>query len=620
MKCIYCGAGSQEEEYCRICGADLTLPRRIIRISNLLYNQGLEKAQVRDLSGAISCLKRSLKFNKENTDARNLLGLCYFETGEVVNALVEWVISNNLNGRDNLAASYIKTLRSSKMRLDQYNTVIRKYNQSLVYLKQGNEDMALLQLRKVVSQNSKFVRAYQLLALEYIHTEQWEKARSLLKKAARIDNTNTTTLRYLTHVEEATGRTSLFGRRTRPRVERTAPPREDGQEEKPREISLRYVSGNDVIIAPTTFRDSSTVATFINIMLGILLGAAIVWFLTVPAIRQGANDKANKQVSDANTSLATITATVQDLQDAVDTANADTDTARKEAQSANDRVDSYTELLKVADLYVKGDQIKTVEALGKLNAKDLDSEGKQLYDDLSAMVGDALFNQYYTEGTTAYVAGDYKEAAKQLQMAIDSDEKGTSDRYYDALYYLGFAYLNAGMQDKANEIFQKFTDKYPDSASMVKPYMTGSAGKTVDTSGSQGAASMDGSAAGTAGTDTAGSSNVSTQNNIETYTGSSQNSNAIAWTDPATGQGYDMYGNPVYSSGGQSSGSSQSGSSSSAQVAWTDPATGQGYDMYGNPVGSAGGSQSGSSSSAQVAWTDPATGQGYDMYGNPVYQ
>ena len=88
MKCIYCGASAQSEEYCRICGADLTLPRRIIRISNLLYNQGLEKAQVRDLSGAISCLKRSLKFNKENTDARNLLGLCYFETGEVVNALV----------------------------------------------------------------------------------------------------------------------------------------------------------------------------------------------------------------------------------------------------------------------------------------------------------------------------------------------------------------------------------------------------------------------------------------------------------------------------------------------------------------------------------------------------
>ena len=554
MKCIYCGAGSQTEEYCRICGADLTIVRRIIRISNLLYNQGLEKAQVRDLSGAISCLKRSLKFNKENTDARNLLGLCYFETGEVVNALVEWVISNNMNSRDNLASSYIKTLQSSKMRLDQYNTAIRKYNQSLTYLKQGNEDMALMQLRKVISQNPKFVRAYQLLALEYMHTEQWERARSLLKKAARIDNTNTTTLRYLTHVEETTGKTSLFGRRSRPKVERSAPSKEDEQQESPREIALRYVSGNDVIIAPTTFRDSSTVATFINIMLGILLGAAIVWFLTVPAIRQGANDKANKQVSDANTSLATVTATVQDLQDEVDSANANTDTAKKEAQSANERVASYTELLKVADLYVKGDQTKTVAALGELNGDDFDSEGKQLYDDLTAMVGDALFNQYYTEGTSAYVAGNYQEAAKQLQMAIDSDAEGKSERYYDALYYLGFAYMNAGDSARADEVFKKFQDKYPDSAAMVAPYLSGGQTAVTDTSGSQGAASMD-----NGGADTAGSSSTSSQNDIEIYSGNSQNSNSIAWTDPTTGQGYDMYGNPVYSSGG--------GSSSSAQIA-----------------------------------------------------
>ncbi len=564
MKCIYCGASVGKEEFCPSCGADLTLPRRIVRISNLLYNRGLEKAQVRDLSGAISCLKRSLKFNKENTDARNLLGLCYFETGQVVNALVEWVISNNLKGKDNLAAYYIRTLQSSKNRLDQYNTAIRKYNQCLTYCRQGNEDMALMQLRKVISQNPKFVRAYQLLALLYMHSEQWERARSVLKKAARIDNTNTTTLRFLTEVEEATGKTRLFGRRTRPKVEREGPSPDQEQPQSPKEIALRYVSGNDVIIAPTTFRDSSTVATFINIMLGILLGAAVVWFLTVPAIRQGANDRANKQVTDANSSLATITATVQDLEDEVDVANANTDTAIQEAKSANSRVDSYTELLKVADLYVKGDQTKTVDALGKLNADDYDGEGRQLFDDLTSMVGDALFNQYYTEGTTAYVAGNYSEAATQLQMAIDSDENGESDRYYDALYYLGFAYLNAQDPDKANEIFKKFSEKYPDSASMVTPYMSTGGGTGTDTSGSQGAASMD-SVESTGGTDT------SSQSDIEIYSDTTQSSGQIAWTDPTTGQGYDMYGNPVYTT-------------ATAQIAWTDPATGQGYDMYGNPV------------------------------------
>ena len=97
-------------DYCTGCGADVTLQKRIIRISNLLYNEGLEKATVRDLSGAIVCLKRSLKFNKENIAARNLLGLVYFETGEVVAALSEWVISKNMNVPDNAADLYIAGL------------------------------------------------------------------------------------------------------------------------------------------------------------------------------------------------------------------------------------------------------------------------------------------------------------------------------------------------------------------------------------------------------------------------------------------------------------------------------------------------------------------------------
>ena len=56
--------------------------------SNYWYNDGLKKAQIRDLSGAIVSLKRSLQFNRENITARNLLGLVYYGRGEVAEALV----------------------------------------------------------------------------------------------------------------------------------------------------------------------------------------------------------------------------------------------------------------------------------------------------------------------------------------------------------------------------------------------------------------------------------------------------------------------------------------------------------------------------------------------------
>ena len=85
--------------------------RKNQQIANSFYNLGLEKARIRDLSGAAQCLKKSLHFNKYQTDARNLLGLIYYENGEVADALVQWVISLNLQPEDNLADHYLDEIQ-----------------------------------------------------------------------------------------------------------------------------------------------------------------------------------------------------------------------------------------------------------------------------------------------------------------------------------------------------------------------------------------------------------------------------------------------------------------------------------------------------------------------------
>ena len=98
MNCMNCGAFlvDKDLDYCPKCGCNVLIQKKVDYLSRKCYNEGLEKASVRDLSGAISCLKQSLMYNKHNIQARNLLGLVYFETGEVVAALSEWVISKNL--------------------------------------------------------------------------------------------------------------------------------------------------------------------------------------------------------------------------------------------------------------------------------------------------------------------------------------------------------------------------------------------------------------------------------------------------------------------------------------------------------------------------------------------
>ena len=81
--------------------------KKILYQSNYWYNDGLRKAQIRDMSGAVTSLRRSLQYNRENIAARNLLGLVYYGRGEVAEGLVEWIISKNLKPRDNVADYFI---------------------------------------------------------------------------------------------------------------------------------------------------------------------------------------------------------------------------------------------------------------------------------------------------------------------------------------------------------------------------------------------------------------------------------------------------------------------------------------------------------------------------------
>ena len=115
MNCMNCGAflTDRDLDYCPNCGYNVLIQKKVDYLSKVFYNQGLEKASIRDLSGAIACLKQSLMYDKRNIQARNLLGLVYFETGEVVSALSEWVISKNLQPTRNQASEYINKLQAN---------------------------------------------------------------------------------------------------------------------------------------------------------------------------------------------------------------------------------------------------------------------------------------------------------------------------------------------------------------------------------------------------------------------------------------------------------------------------------------------------------------------------
>ena len=93
MKCPNCGFNFSEGCRCPDCGVDVYVFRKARNASIRLYNEALTLAGETDLSGAAANLEQSLLFDKNNIQARNLLGLIYCETGRIGDALRHWIIS-----------------------------------------------------------------------------------------------------------------------------------------------------------------------------------------------------------------------------------------------------------------------------------------------------------------------------------------------------------------------------------------------------------------------------------------------------------------------------------------------------------------------------------------------
>ncbi len=451
MKCYNCGCTLSEDDFCTACGADTKTYKRIVRLSNYYYNEGLSKARVRDLTGAAASLKMSLKCNKNNIQARNLLGLVYFETGEIVYALSEWIISKNIRAKKNIADDFINDIQNNQAKLSSFDTLIRKYNQALSYAQHDDLDLAVIQLKAVVAKNPNFMRAMELLALIYVNNEEWNKAKKVAERGLKIDAGNTTLQTY--HKEAATRifeRENASGRKSR----------------KQKEEAISYTSGNETIIQPLNDSERAGGQTIINILIGLIIGAALMWFLVLPARIQMARNDINNELREVSEQLTAKTADMDDL-------NKRIEALQEENKGFEDRIAEYTgddgvmedynNLLAAAESYSKDpeDALSASSYLEKIqNAEgsDVSSEFKSLYDYLNSNVSAKAAEQYLSNGVDKYNDGDYDGAIDDLKEAFTLNPQ--SD---ESLYYLAQSYLKSDDQDKAIELFNQLITSFPDS-------------------------------------------------------------------------------------------------------------------------------------------------------------
>lgn len=452
IKCPNCGEILDNGKICGKCGADAILLEKAVKLSNKLYNDGLRMAKCKDMSGAMSCLSKSILINKRNINARNLLGLLYFETGRIGDALKQWVISTNIKEDANAAREYIEDYRKNEKEYKKLNEALKMYNQAVKFMQQKSDDMAVIQLRKAVDINSKFVDALNMLALCYILQNKDSKADEIIKNVLNIDVKNAAALRYYRHLHPDKG--THFEETPIKKI-------------SDREPTLKY---NSNVVKGGVKSKVIELAMFI---IGCVCTAVIMYILVIPGISE-AKDEEMKTVQNEFEEMK---------KDYDEQSNVNADKIKKlEEENANLKVqnEQYTKqaneqamsdkISNANSLFSEGKVEDAISIIGGIDTALLSEENKNAYNEIKDKAYSSRAKTMYNEGKKLYDRKKYDEAKTALSEGVVYGD-GNLQAKYSSMYYLGKIYMEEGDSEKAKEYFSQVKDNHPDKS--MRGYASG---------------------------------------------------------------------------------------------------------------------------------------------------
>lgn len=414
------------------------------RIANCYYNMGLERARLRDLSGAAELLKKSLLFDKYQKDARNLLGLIFYECGETADALVQWVISMNLVKKDNIADHYLDEVQRKPAILKICSDNVRRFNQALDYAKNNNEDLAILQLNQVISDKPNYIKAQILIALLYMKREEWVKAGRSLYRVLKIDRNNPKALVLMDEVKSNTGR------------------REVEQSRLKNVFSHKQMMSDDDVMLPQGQRNISPWTSFGLILAGVVLALFTFYFLILPDLRTSMNARNNQEIMQYTEKLDSANQNYADLKEKYDSVSQQYESAQAaldQSKSTNDTfMQQYQTLNKINSEYSSGDLISAATDYINLDQSTITDENMvALLNSVKSYMEGSVYQTLADMGTSAWNAGNLDQAEQYYKLSIGIREEPAN------MYLLGRLYYYKGDKGDGNAIFDKIVGEHPDS-------------------------------------------------------------------------------------------------------------------------------------------------------------
>jgi len=458
MFCYRCnGTLDLHRNICPTCGADVTMYKKIVYASNKHYNEALSRAKAHDLTGARNELYLSLHFNKKNVPARNLLGLVLYGMGESAEAVKEWVISANLMKNNNIANRYINHMKRSSHDLNSENHGIVKFNQALTYAKNGSMDMAVIQLKKVISVHPNMVKAYELLALLYIDDEKYDQARKVLKSCLEVDHGNVNALNYLhelDHIEAKTGSVS---------------------------IGVAGEDDRETYIVPVRLRDYGTfLSNAIYVLTGVLVGVLIAYFVIVPG-------KVSTKLGDADATVKAYESRILELQDslavfeqeskeakATETTEQPTEESTEDGSEVASEDFHLTNYPAMIETWSKN-QKRVLQGVGEWNGGDLFNLANTIFSINPTLLSDQNAEHYTNLCNLLLTDSGEAHLKNKAEECEQNSAYETAAKYYEGLilirpdvdlyrYRTGLCYENVGNKEKAAEYYYQLIYLFQDSS------------------------------------------------------------------------------------------------------------------------------------------------------------
>jgi len=437
---------------CDECGFDLGPTRKLVSRSNIFYNRGLRMAQVRNLTAAIPVLEKSLELNKHNSDARNLLGLIYYELGDIVNALSAWLVSRYLDPEDNEADYFLERVKRDTAELDNMNQAVKKYNLGLEEARQHNFDLALIQLKRTLGFNRKLIKAYQLLALIYIEMGEESRAFKLVNMGLDIDTGNTTLLKYR---KELTGTTS----------------RSDGDEDMP--VDTPENKENKIAAKFSYKEEKPSIMPFVNLILGVILGIICSQWLIVPTVKKNIKEEYESSAIDYSAELAAKSATIAQLQKTITNQEKEIEKLGKrlggdtESGVIDVNNESYTGFFEAWEIYrditareyTDDELVALAYKLWKIDETQIRQEyASNILKTMRSEIYPTAAGKVYSAAKNLYTKEMYEEAIDWFEASATMDP--TSD---NPIYYLGKCHQALERYDEAIQYYRKVTEVVPNS-------------------------------------------------------------------------------------------------------------------------------------------------------------